>query len=134
MIDFLSQSTNQNSCKSRIRKGKWEFADATFTRALLSLQVTPADRIKRSLLRGLMPCKMGAETPWIPWLPSFLRIPVRYTHVTSRDVYIFSTWTREYPTIVLWFAVSWPAQGELHYCSVYREWSQTSYTSNRTTK
>jgi len=72
MIDFLSQSTNQNSCKSRIRRGKWEFADATFTRALLSLQVTPADRIKRSLLRGLMPGKMEAETPWIPWLPGSL--------------------------------------------------------------
>lgn len=72
MIDFLSQSTNQTSCKSRIRKGKWEFADSTFTRALLSLQVTPADRIKRSLLRGLMPGKMGAEKPWIPWLASWL--------------------------------------------------------------
>jgi hypothetical protein len=77
---------------------------------------------------------MGAENTWILWFPSY---PACFPphpfclHVTSWEGNTFSTWTREYPAIV-WFEVSWPAQGELDHCSVYRERSQGSSMSNRT--
>jgi hypothetical protein len=70
-----------------------------FSRLLLSLQVTAAERTKRTLLSGLMPCEMGIENPWIPWFPSCLScfLPSPFViYVTSRDGNIFSTRKREY--------------------------------------
>lgn len=83
-----------------------------FSQLLLSLQVTAAERTKRTLLRGLMPCEMGIENPWIPWFPSCLAcfLPSQFViYVTSRDGNIFSTRKREY----------------LHHCVV---WSQLTST------
>lgn len=75
---------------------------ARFFQLLLSLQVTAAGRTKRTLLRGLMPCKMRIENPWIPWFPSCLACFLPSPFVIYVSTYIFNTEERVPHHCVVW--------------------------------
>jgi hypothetical protein len=137
MIDLRIQRTHRDS------REFWRTSENLLTpRSILSTTAQSSSNCswenKKNHFKRIDALRNGNWKPvnsLVSFPPGFLSpISVLYIclYVTSRDGNIFSTRKREYLTIV-WSEVSWPAQGELGHCSVYRERSQVSSTSNRTT-